>query len=529
MSNDLFGSNDPADPWSLPSPKHTWTSDNSIPHNLEEQINDGDDLEVSENQDGDETSLHGSNNGSSENVFEEGRVSTSLNPLDDDTNGAGENNLHKSIWEENPILSEPLSAAATFTGSATHNDLRNGDSNGDFFGWSNSIRNTFNPLARDIITISEIPEKEGLLFKHTNYLVAHLVPLPETDASNDRKVVRRYSDFVWLLEVLLKKYPFRIIPELPPKKIASNSDIQFLERRRRGLTRFINQIMKHPILRSESLVLMFLTVPTDLSSWRKHANYDTTEEFKDVKISQRFLNLWDTSVKKLWTDAQLIIKDAYESWSKLTVLIERFEKRSQQIAQDNERFKRVLNEFKSSTPVIYSVENSDISSINEHLRIAGKHLGDAKQLLDDESHDIESGIVQDFKNYGDYLNSINALFERHERLGGNQIEQLTKKVQFNQQKLNELNGKPDARGVEVDRFTEAIKRDKIEIENQTNRDWLIKESVLGEFVLFQETQYQISKIFQDWVADKLKYSELHSNNWNQLANSLQDIPISRVD
>lgn len=523
MSSDLFGKDDPADPWSLPSPKHTWSTDNkSIPHNFDEDENDEDHL-ANDSPGEEENSIHNSDN---DNVFEETRVASNINPLD--SNGGDESNLHKSIWEENPILSEPLSAA-TLTGSAKTNDLRNGDSNGDFFGWSNAIRKTFNPLSRDIITISEIPEKEGLLFKHTNYLVAHLVPLPDTDATNDRKVVRRYSDFVWLLEVLLKKYPFRLIPELPPKKIASNSDPQFLERRRRGLTRFINQIMKHPILKTESLVLMFLTVPTDLSSWRKHANYDTTEEYKDVKISQRFLNLWDISIKKLWTDSQVIIKDAYESWTKLTILVERFEKRAQQIAQDNERFQNVLSDFKAATPVIYSVENSDVTSINEHLRIVGKHLGDSKQLLDDESQSTEDGIVEDFKNFGDYLNSISALFERFERLAGNQIIQLTKKVEFNQQKLNELNGKPDARGVEVDRITEAIKKDKIEIENQTNRDWLIKETILSEFVLFQETQYQITKIFQDYVADKLKYSELHANNWSQLANNLQEMPISRVD
>lgn len=529
MSSDLFGHDDPADPWSLPGPKQWSTSSNTgIPQDLDQDYHNDENNNESEDDDDDvQIGNNSSGNNSHDNVFEETRVTSSINPLD--SNGNNENNLHKSIWEENPILSEPLSAS-TLTGAAPHNELRNGDSNtGDFFSWSNAIRNTFNPLTRDIITISEIPEKEGLLFKHTNYLVAHLVPLPDTDATNDRKVVRRYSDFVWLAEVLLKKYPFRLIPELPPKKITSNSDVQFLERRRRGLIRFINQIMKHPILRSESLVLMFLTVPTDLSSWRKHANYDTTEEYKDVKISQRFLNLWDASIKQLWMDAQVIIKDAFESWTKLTVLVERFEKRSQQIAQDNERFQKILEDFKKTTPVLYSVENSDISSINEHLRIAGKHLSDSKQLLDDESQNIENGIVQDFKTYGDYLNSISGLFERYDRLGGNQIEQLTKKVQFNQQKLNELNGKPDARGVEVDRYSEAIKRDKIEIENQTNRDWLIKETVLSEFVLFQETQYQITKIFQDWVADKLKYSELHSNNWNQLANSLIDMPISRVD
>ena len=36
----------------------------------------------------------------------------------------------------------------------------------------------------------------------------------------------------------------------------------FLEKRRRGLVRFSNALVRHPILNQEQLVVMFLTVPT---------------------------------------------------------------------------------------------------------------------------------------------------------------------------------------------------------------------------------------------------------------------------
>lgn len=36
----------------------------------------------------------------------------------------------------------------------------------------------------------------------------------------------------------------------------------FLEKRRRGLVRFANQLVQHPVLSQETLVVMFLTVPT---------------------------------------------------------------------------------------------------------------------------------------------------------------------------------------------------------------------------------------------------------------------------
>lgn len=64
------------------------------------------------------------------------------------------------------------------------------------------------------ITITAIAEKEGLfMFQHRNYEVG----------SNRRanKVVRRYSDFVWLLDCLHKRFPFRQLPLLPPKRVGS--------------------------------------------------------------------------------------------------------------------------------------------------------------------------------------------------------------------------------------------------------------------------------------------------------------------
>lgn len=112
----------------------------------------------------------------------------------------------------------------------------------------------------EIITVNLLDEKEGMfMFQHRNYEVASV--------RRNSKVIRRYSDFVWLLDCLHKRYPFRQLPLLPPKRVAINgnhiaSDTLFVEKRRRGLVRFANALIRHPILREEQLVVMFLTVPT---------------------------------------------------------------------------------------------------------------------------------------------------------------------------------------------------------------------------------------------------------------------------
>lgn len=41
-----------------------------------------------------------------------------------------------------------------------------------------------------------------------------------------------------------------------------SNDGAFIEKRRRGLARFLNALVRHPVLGQEQLVIMFLTVPT---------------------------------------------------------------------------------------------------------------------------------------------------------------------------------------------------------------------------------------------------------------------------
>lgn len=70
-----------------------------------------------------------------------------------------------------------------------------------------------NPQVEESVTITLLPEKEGLfMFQHRNYEVK--------SARRGSTVVRRYSDFVWLLDCLQKRFPFRQLPLLPPKRVS---------------------------------------------------------------------------------------------------------------------------------------------------------------------------------------------------------------------------------------------------------------------------------------------------------------------
>jgi sorting nexin-8 len=72
------------------------------------------------------------------------------------------------------------------------------------------------PASGEIVAITMLPEKEGMfMFQHRNYEVKSV--------RRSSSVVRRYSDFVWLLDCLQKRYPFRRLPLLPPKRVQGTS------------------------------------------------------------------------------------------------------------------------------------------------------------------------------------------------------------------------------------------------------------------------------------------------------------------
>jgi len=71
------------------------------------------------------------------------------------------------------------------------------------------------------ITVTLMPEKEGMfMFQHHNYEVK--------STRRGSAVIRRYSDFVWLLDCLHKRFPFRQLPLLPPKRVGGMFPFYFL-------------------------------------------------------------------------------------------------------------------------------------------------------------------------------------------------------------------------------------------------------------------------------------------------------------
>lgn len=287
--------------------------------------------------------------------------------------------------------------------------------------------------------------------------------------------------------------------------------------------------MRHPVLVEDSLVVTFLSVPTDLATWKKQAKIDYSLEFKGLKILTQFINsIWPSIGEEFltdWKQSENNITKLIEIWTKIVLLVERYEKRQQQISLDNGKFVEMINKFLNLNGIVYphnddvtvnlgfgnvisSGNKDDVSSINESLNSILDYFNKSSQLLIDESFIINTTVLEKFKNYLDYLYSLQELFERLKKLLINNIPQLQSRIQENEKKYSKLlNDDVDIKGSELAKLRQIIINDKQEIFQQLNKDWLIKECCFKEFIMFQETQYLISDLWIDWSKGRFKFQE----------------------
>ena len=334
---------------------------------------------------------------------------------------------------------------------------------------------TGNAIEENIV-VTLMPEKEGMfMFQHHNYEV--------TSARRGSKVIRRYSDFVWLLDCLHKRYPFRALPLLPPKRVAVNgnhlsNDGAFIEKRRRGLARFLNGVVRHPVLGQEQLVVMFLTVPTvsrfhitltphpsspanrpqELAVWRKQATISVVDEFVGRPLPPGLEDSLPPTLNDLFDRTRLGVKRSADLYINACNIMDRLIKRTEGVAADHARIALSLASLTETSADTYATDTNDVPLLNDGLVATSKHLSTTQSLMEDESKAWDAGVLEDLKRQRDALVSVRDMFDRRERLDKDNIPYLERRIQNNETKLASLRAKPDGlvKPGEIEKVVEAI-------------------------------------------------------------------------
>lgn len=87
---------------------------------------------------------------------------------------------------------------------------------------------------------------------------------------------RRYSDFEWLRNILLKNFPGHLVPTLPSKKVGSRRfDDDFVYKRMIFLTKFLNVLCESEHFKSSDALIAFLQCADRVTFENKMKDFNT--------------------------------------------------------------------------------------------------------------------------------------------------------------------------------------------------------------------------------------------------------------
>lgn len=158
-------------------------------------------------------------------------------------------------------------------------------------------------------------------------------------------VRRRYSDFDWLRNLLLSRYPGMSVPPLPGKTMISSNSKEFVEIRRVGLQLFVKTLVLNVYFANDNAVLDFLSVqkPKEWAARKKAVAIQTTpcqaellwrkvtlirtmpNEERTVQVlndAKRQINETDAIVKNVIANAKKVLKEAREAAATRSAMVD---------------------------------------------------------------------------------------------------------------------------------------------------------------------------------------------------------------
>ena len=224
-------------------------------------------------------------------------------------------------------------------------------------------------------------------------------------------------------------------------------------------------------------MVMFLTVPTvsselsdtqkkahdqhqELAVWRKQATISVQEEFTGKSLPAGLEDSLPTNLSETFDTVRSGVRRSAEAYIGLCNLLERLAKRNQGIAADYLRFSQALIGLTESSSGTYAIDTNDVALLNEGISSTAKHLTTSQSLLEDEARAWDEGVLEDFKKQRDTLVTVRDMFDRRDRYARDNIPQLERRIESNENKLAGLMGRPEgtaARPGEQEKLEQAVR------------------------------------------------------------------------
>lgn len=181
------------------------------------------------------------------------------------------------------------------------------------------------------------------------------------------------------------------------------------------------------------------------------------EEFVGKSLPSGLEDSLPTNLTDTFATVRSGVLESSAQYINLCTLLERLTKRNLGIATDYLRFSQALLTLTETSQSTYATDTNDVPLLNEGVSATAKHLTTSQSLLEDEAKAWDEGVLEDFKKQRDTLVSVRDMFDRQERFAKDNIPQLERRIETNENKLAGLMAGAGGKPGEQEKLEQAVR------------------------------------------------------------------------
>ncbi|TMW88980.1 hypothetical protein EJD97_017813 [Solanum chilense] len=339
---------------------------------------------------------------------------------------------------------------------------------------------------------------------------------------NEKIVIRRYSDFVWLHDRLFEKYKGIFIPPLPEKSTVEKFrfSAEFIEMRRQALDVFVNRIASHHELRQSDDLRIFLQADEQTMD---RARFQETGIFKKkpADLIQIFKDV-QSKVSDVVLGKEKPVEESTPEYEKMKNYIFELEdhlaeaqKHAYRLVKRHRELGESLSEFGKAVKLLGTCEDDALGK-------AFSELGAKSEIisikLQKEAHHLLMNFEEPLKDYVRAVQSIKATIAERATAFKKQCE-LAETIKFKEIDLNKYKLTRSEKLAEAEREYEML---KAEGEETSRRFDTIVRLMNEEIVRFQEQKTSdMGLAFHEFAKGQARLSNGIADAWRSLLPKLE--------
>ncbi|GMI31985.1 hypothetical protein TrRE_jg5157 [Triparma retinervis] len=377
-----------------------------------------------------------------------------------------------------------------------------------------------------VVTVTDPAQQNEGMNKFTSYKVNTQVNATHPNFPfQSSAVVRRYSDFVWLVDQLMKEYAGAVVPPIPEKQAVSRFSPEFVEGRRKMLEQFLVRVCAHPELVNARALSSFLSADDVAFSVAKNKKSSEGETQKGGGMMKWFQET-KTSLSK-----DLVKCDDDEEFAQINQYMESLEsqmkvvvKHTQSLVKKGRETATGLFEFGLAFTLLGQSEDDDLGGA---LTQVG-HTADSLSVLSTtqaemECKQFESPLV----DYIRLIGSVKAALKQRENklvsFSAATADVASKKASLT--KVQGVAGKED----KVVSAEAALAASEEALAASSDDFKVCSSRCLREVARFKEEKaVDMRKTVLDYINLQIEYNKKMEETWTNLVPQLEGVNVSSV-